>query len=99
MNGQYAADLGHDLGKKRIDVDGQGKRGANRTLVAKEGTHSIFFRAGRQKSDRGTDFSNTNIEQAQLLGQALQSAISTKLDELDIEGVLKEIRHDCHDQN
>lgn len=99
MNGQYEADLGHGLCKKRIAVDGQGKRGATRTLVAKEGKHGIFFMAGRQKSDPGTDFSNANVEQAQLLGQALQSTSSTKLDALVIEGVLKEICHDCHDEN
>ncbi len=99
MKGQYEADLGQGLCKKRIAVNGQGKRGATRTLVAKEGPHGVFFMAGRQKSDPGTDFSDANVEQAQLLGQALQNASNTKLDALVEEGVLKEICHDCHDEN
>jgi hypothetical protein len=95
MNGQYEADLGKGLCKKRIAVDGQGKRGATRTLVAKEGLHGVFFMAGRQKSDPGTDFSDANVAQAQLLGQALQAASATQLNALVKEGVLKEICHDC----
>lgn len=95
MNGQYEADLGKGLCKKRIAVDGQGKRGATRTLVAKEGVHGVFFMAGRQKSDPGTDFSDANVAQAQLLGQALQAANTAQLNALVEEGVLKEICHDC----
>lgn len=95
MKGQFEADLGKGLCKKRIAVEGQGKRGATRTLVAKEGADGIFFIAGRQKSDPGTDFSEANITQAQLLGLALQNASMAKLDALVEEGVLKEICHDC----
>lgn len=92
--GQYEADLGKGLCKKRIAVDGQGKRGGTRTLVAKESSNGLFFMAGRQKSDPGTDFSDANVEQAQLLGQALQAASTHKLNGLVAEGVLKEICHD-----
>ena len=51
----------------------------------------MFFIAGRQKSDPGTDFSDANVAQAQLIGQALQAVNSEKLDELVADGVLKEI--------
>lgn len=95
MNGQYEADLGKGLCKKRIAVEGQGKRGATRTLVAKESALGLFFMAGRQKSDPGTDFSDANVAQAQLLGQALQAASGAKINALVEEGVLKEICHDC----
>ena len=94
MKGQYDADLGKGLCKKRIAMDGQGKRGATRTLVAKQGTLAIFYIAGRQKSDPGADFSEANVAQAQLLGQAVQAANSQKLDDLVEQGVLKEICHD-----
>lgn len=93
QRGQYEADLGAGLCKKRIAVPGQGKSGATRTLVAKEGVQGIFFIAGRQKSDPGTDFSDANVAQAQLIGQALQKANAEKLDVLIQEGVLKEICH------
>lgn len=91
--GQYEADLGAGLCKKRIAVPGQGKSGATRTLVAKERAHGIFFIAGRQKSDPGTDFSDANVAQAQVMGAALQKASAKKLDALIEDGVLKEICH------
>lgn len=97
LRGQYEADLGAGLCKKRIAVPGQGKSGATRTLVAKEGVHGIFFIAGRQKSDPGTDFSDANVAQAQVIGAALQKASVKKLDELIENGVLKEICHDCQE--
>jgi hypothetical protein len=93
--GQYEADLGAGLCKKRIAVPGQGKSGATRSLVAKEGPAGLFFIAGRQKSDPGTDFSEANIAQAQLIAQALQMASAEKLASLIQDGVLKEICHDC----
>jgi len=93
--GHYEADLGGGLCKKRIAVAGQGKSGATRTLVAKEGAHGIFFIAGRQKSDPGTDFSDANVAQAQVIGEALQRASAKKLNALIEDGVLKEICHDC----
>lgn len=94
-NRQYEADLGAGLCKKRITVPGQGKSGATRTLVAKEGVNGIFFIAGRQKSDPGSDFSEANIAQAQVIGAALQKATAEKLGALVEDGVLKEICHDC----
>ena len=92
--GQYEADLGSGLCKKRIAVPGQGKSGATRTLVAKDGVQGIFFIAGRQKSDPGSGFSDANVAQAQVIGEALQQASAKKLNELAEEGVLKEICHD-----
>jgi hypothetical protein len=97
QRGMYEADLGAGLCKKRIALPGQGKSGATRTLVAKEGMHGLFFIAGRQKSDPGTDFSDANVAQAQLIGEALQKASAKKLDMLVEEGVLKEICHGCQE--
>jgi hypothetical protein len=94
-HGQYEADLGGGLCKKRIAVSGQGKSGATRTLVAKDGELGLFFIAGRQKSDPGSDFSDASVAQAQELGEALQKASLKKLDELVEHGVLKEISHGC----
>lgn len=95
MNGRFEANLGGGLCKKCIAVEGHGKRGAIRTLVAKESILAIFFIAGRQKSDPGSDFSDANIAQAHLLGQSLQSACFQKLNSLVETGVLKEICHGC----
>ncbi len=95
--GKYEADLGAGLCKKRIAAPGQGKSGATRTLVAKEGVHGVFFIAGRQKSDPGTDFSDAQVAQAQIIGEALQKASSRKLEALLEDGVLKEICHGCEE--
>ncbi len=97
QSGQYEADLGAGLCKKRIAVPGQGKSGATRTLVAKEGALGIFFIAGRQKSDPGTDFSDAQLAQAQVIGEALQKAGPKKLDALLEDGVVKEICHGCEE--
>jgi hypothetical protein len=97
QRGQYEADLGAGLCKKRIAVQGQGKSGATRTLVLKECAHGIFFIAGRQKSDPGTDFPDANVAQAQVIGEALQKASAKKLDALIEDGVLKEICYGCQE--
>jgi hypothetical protein len=80
---------------KRIAVAGQGKSGATRTLVAKESINGIFFVAGRQKSDPGTDFSDSQVSAAKIIGSSLQKANGREIEELISDGVLKEI---CHDE-
>ena len=98
INGRFEANLGQGLCKKRIAIVGRGKRGSTRTLVAKESRLAIFYIVGRQKSDPGTDFTATNIAQAQILGQSLQAVCTQALDKLVNEGVLKEICH-AHPEN
>lgn len=76
--GQYEADLGSGLCKKRIAKTGQGKSSSTRTLVAKEGKHCIFFIAGREKSDPGTDFRLLTLTQRNLLAQRYNEPIKQK---------------------
>lgn len=94
MQGLYEAELGAGLCKKRIALFGQGKRGATRTLVAKESAHGIFFLVGRQKSDPGSDFSDAQVDAAKIIGAALQKSSPQKIDDLVADGVLKEICHE-----
>jgi hypothetical protein len=96
MQGLYEAELGSGLCKKRIAISGQGKRGATRTLVAKESPSAIFFLVGRQKSDPGTDFSDSQVDAAKVIGTALQKSSLSAMEDLLADGVLKEICHeDC----
>jgi hypothetical protein len=89
--GQYEADLGGGVCKKRVAVPGQGKSGSTRTLVAKKHNAAIFFLAGREKNAPGSDFSANEVEAAKIIGHALESANIKKLDELVATEILKEI--------
>lgn len=93
--GEFEADLGLGVCKKRIALPGQGKSGSTRTLVAKRHNAAIFFLAGREKSDPGTDFSTREMEAAKIVGKRLQGATLEKLDGMKTNGVLVEI---CHGQ-
>ncbi|KAB8045021.1 type II toxin-antitoxin system RelE/ParE family toxin [Janthinobacterium aquaticum] len=96
--GEFEADLGQGVCKKRIALPGQGKSGSARSLVAKQHASAIFFLAGREKSDPGKDFSSKEEEAAKLVGKALQGATAAKLDAMKMDGLLTEICGDCHEQ-
>src|SRR5688500_15335116 len=91
LAGRFEADLGGGVCKKRIAVDGQGKSGATRTLIAKKHQGAIFFLAGREKSDPGSDFSDQQVEAAKVIAKGLEAASDSKLDELLAAGTIKEI--------
>jgi hypothetical protein len=93
--GDYEADLGQGVCKKRIALPGQGKSGSTRSLVAKQHKSAIFFVAGREKNDPGSDFSSKEEEAAKLVGKMLHAATIEKIDAMKTDGVLMEI---CHDQ-
>jgi hypothetical protein len=91
IQGNFDADLGGGVCKKRIALPGQGKSGSTRTLVAKKHKLAIFFIAGRVKSDPGKDFSATEEEAAKIVAKGLQAANETKLEQLKQNGILMEI--------
>ncbi|MGE4242566.1 type II toxin-antitoxin system RelE/ParE family toxin [Ramlibacter sp.] len=91
MAGQFEADLGGGLCKKRIATAGRGKSGGTRTLIAKRHKGAIFFIAGRQKGDPGTDFSEKQEAAARLIAKGLQAASEQKLVDLLVDGSIKEI--------
>ena len=93
--GEFEADLGQGVCKKRIALPGQGKSGSTRSLVAKQHKSAIFFLAGREKNDPGTDFSSKEEEAAKLVGKMLHAATIEKIDTMKTDGVLTEI---CHEQ-
>ena len=89
--GLFEADLGGGVCKKRVAVPGQGKSGSTRTLVAKKHKDAIFFLAGREKSQPGSDFSDKEVEATKIIASGLQAADAQKLDELLAAEILKEI--------
>lgn len=98
MAGQFEADLGGGVCKKRIAAAGQGKSGATRTLIAKKHKSAIFFIAGRQKSDPGTDFSDKQEAAAKVVAKGLQAADDQKIDELLADRAIKEICNEPKDK-
>lgn len=91
IQGNFDADLGGGVCKKRVALPGQGKSGSIRTLVAKKHKLAIFFIVGREKSDPGKDFSATEEEAAKIVAKGLQAATEPKLEQLKTDGILKEI--------
>lgn len=89
--GLFEADLGGGVCKKRVAVPGRGKSGSTRTLVAKKHKEAIFFLAGREKSQPGSDFSDKEVEASKIIASGLQAADAQKIDELLAAEILKEI--------
>ena len=89
--GLFEADLGGGVCKKRVAVQGQGKSGATRTLVAKKHEGALFFLVGREKNEPGADFSDREVDAAKVIASALAAADAKKLDELLAAEFLKEI--------
>jgi hypothetical protein len=59
--------------------------------VAKKNKDAIFFLAGREKSQPGSDFSDGEVDAAKIIASGLQAAEAQKLDELLANEILKEI--------
>jgi hypothetical protein len=95
--GLYDADLGQGVCKKRIALPGKGKSGSTRTLVAKQHKTAIFFIAGREKSDPGTDFTDKEEEAAKVYADMLHAVNTQKLNQLAADGALTEICNDKKD--
>jgi hypothetical protein len=94
MAGQFEADLGGGICKKRVAASGRGKSGSSRTLIAIKHQAALFFLAGRQKSDPGMDFSDKEVAAAKIIAKGLQSMAAMKIDELLAAGTIREICHE-----
>ena len=95
--GQFEADLGQGVCKKRVAIPGHGKRGAARVLVAKRHREALIFLFGREKHDPGPDFPDALLSAAKTLASALQRQSIDTLDSLAAAGELKEIRGACEE--
>jgi len=91
MAGHYEVDLGAGICKKRIAAGEQGKSGATRTLIAKKHQDAIFFLAGREKNEPGTDFTDKQVEAAKVVAKGLRAATQEKLMLLLDAGAIQEI--------
>ncbi len=60
-------------------------------LDAKQRESAIFFLAGREKNEPGSDFSGKEVEAAKIVAKGLQAADLDKLNLMKADGFLKEI--------
>jgi hypothetical protein len=93
-NGQYEADLGAGVVKKRVAYPGRGKSGSARVIVAHLHKDAIIFITGRDKSDPGRDFTDAQVEATKEIAKGLQKATAAALDSAIKAGILKEITYD-----
>jgi hypothetical protein len=98
MAGQFEADLGGGICKKRVATPGQGKSGGTRTLIATRHKGAVFFLTGRQKSDPGSDFTAKQQAAAKMVARGLQVADDRKIKDLLADGSIKEICNDAKDK-
>jgi hypothetical protein len=93
-SGQYEADLGKGVVKKRVAYPGKGKSGGARLLVAQRMKGFIIFLVGRDKSDPGADFTREQEDAAKELALAYEKLDSLELELAINDGALKEICDD-----
>ena len=96
-HGEYEADLGKGVVKKRVAYPGRGKRGGARLLVAARMKGCIIFLVGRDKSDPGSDFTRDQEDAAKALAGAYENLIASQLQRAIDSGILKEIRDGSQD--
>ena len=90
-NGQYEADLGKGVVKKRVAYPGKGKSGGARLLLAQRMKGFLIFLVGRDKSDPGPDFTREQEDAAKELALAYEKLESAEFERVIRSGALKEI--------
>lgn len=91
--GQFDADLGGKVYKKRIALPGRGKRGSVRTLVAYQGGDRAFFMYGFAKNVR-RNIDADELAALRLMAKALLKKSGVKLKK-DLEAkILIEVCND-----
>ena len=83
--------MGGGVCKKRVAIDGRGKSGSARTLVAIRHPMATFFLVGREKNTPGADFSEEVVDLAKTVARGLQAIDAKKLTQLIGDGNLLEI--------
>lgn len=90
--GLHDGDLGGGLYKKRIGVDGKGKRGSVRTLVATRAGRHWFYVYGFKKNERA-DITQREQAALKILSQNLLALDDEGLEIALQDGAIEEIGH------
>lgn len=92
-DGQFEANLGGNVYKKRIPLEGRGKRGGARTIVAYRIAGKAFFIFGYAKNEK-SNLSDEETKAAKMFAKELLNYTDTQLDKLMADGKLIEVKHD-----
>lgn len=91
--GLIDAQLGRSIVKKRVAINGKGKRGGARTIVATKKEDRWFFVYGFNKNDQA-NISTKELAALTELADLLLNRIDSELDEAVSQNELVEICHD-----
>lgn len=91
--GLIEADLGGFVYKKRIPLEGRGKRGGARSIVIYRAHDKAFFIFGYAKNEK-SDMSNEELKSAKMLSKDLISYSDSQLIHLIQQGKLIEVSND-----
>jgi len=89
--GEYEADLGKGVVKKRVAYPGRGKSGGARVLVVKRMKGFLIFLTGRDKSSPGKDFTANQVEADKELSVAYEALSDRDVERAIQAGILLEI--------
>ena len=90
-SGLVDANLGGQVFKKRVGIDGRGKRGGLRTLLAFRAEHQAFFVFGFAKS-ACANLSDKELAALKLLASKLLNRSARELRELRAAGEIFEVK-------
>ena len=91
--GLVDADLGGHIYKKRISLQGRGKRGGARSILAYQIKEKAFFIFGFAKNEKAS-ISAEDLKIAKAFAKELLGYSSVQLDQLVKEGKLYEVEND-----
>jgi hypothetical protein len=94
--GLIDARLGGWLIKKRIGVEGRGKRGGVRTIIAFRAEDRLIFLEGFAKNDKA-NITTKELEALRLLGDTLMGLDADAIAKLAADGNLRELKTDVED--
>ncbi len=92
-HGLIDAQLGRSIVKKRVAINGKGKRGGARTIVATKKEDRWFFVYGFNKNDQA-NISTKELAALTELANLLLNRTDNELDEAVAQNELVEICHD-----
>lgn len=98
LAGQFEADLGGGVIKKRACIQGKGKSSGIRTIIFYKQGNNLFFADGWKKSSLSSkktkEITDDELESYKDLAKGLFNANQNKIDKMIALGLLTEVKYD-----